>query len=162
MMSHLIMLKANEKGVIALKTKRRSETGRNFIFFIIAMFTAILFLSPPASAAKVRYKNPKIRGYALDLCQKWGKYCGKPAADSYCRSKGFRRAVNYKVRHNRPPTRVIGTGQICKSRACDRIVNVTCEKRTKRPIRKPIRGGGGDCGDKCDDTGTVQWLHDDD
>lgn len=80
----------------------------------------------PVSAAEIRYSNPQVKGYALDLCQQWGRHCGKPAASAYCRSKGYKRATKFGVRRDTPPTRVIGSGDICKSPSCDRILWVKC------------------------------------
>ena len=127
MMTGPVILKAKERVNTALKTKSRCKPGRNFIFSSIVILMAILFLSTPVSAAEARYKNPKVGKYALDYCKKWGKECGKPAANAYCRKKGYRRALRYGVKKNTPPTKVISSGQVCKAPGCDRIDYVVCE-----------------------------------
>ena len=104
-----------------------------------------------ACAAEISFAQPKIRGYALDLCAQWGKNCGKPAADAFCRNRGYKTAVDFAVRHNTPPTRVIGGGKICKKSFCDRIVAVTCKDK---------RNAGGssiDCA-KCDSAGETMQI----
>ncbi|THB77247.1 MAG: hypothetical protein D6B25_07430 [Desulfobulbaceae bacterium] len=83
---------------------------------------------PPKKKEKKLFTNPKVSGYALDYCREWGKNCGKPAADAYCKSKGYKNAATYKKVDNKPPTRVIGTGQVCNSPGCDRLSFVACEK----------------------------------
>lgn len=81
------------------------------------------------SAARTReFHNPKVRGYALDVCYAWARQCGKPAADAYCRSRGYAKALNWRSRSNAPPTRVISSGQICNKHFCGRIVWVKCSR----------------------------------
>lgn len=70
--------------------------------------------------------NPTIRGVALDVCLTWAAQCGKPAADAYCRQAGYGASISYQVRHDSPPTLVIGTGQTCTGSFCDRISQVVC------------------------------------
>jgi len=74
----------------------------------------------------ITIRNPEVNGMALDMCKKWGKECGKPAADAYCRAHGYIGALSYKVEYDTPPTRVISTGQVCNASFCDRIVEVKC------------------------------------
>jgi hypothetical protein len=100
--------------------------------------------------ADAAFKNPKVNNYALDFCRQWGEACGKPAADAFCRSKGYRESVDFAVRHDNPPTRLIGTGQICNQLFCDRIVLVTCKDRTL--------GGGGGAGGKADEAGDTMMT----
>ena len=111
----------------ALKAKSRGKSGRCFIFFAVMLAAAAFSVPRPASAAEARYNNPKVKGYALDYCRTWGQNCGRPAADAYCRSKGYRRALRYRVKQNAPPTRVIGDGRVCNAPGCDRIDWVACE-----------------------------------
>lgn len=73
-------------------------------------------------------QSPKVGGYALDLCREQGKNCGKPAADAYCRSKGFKSAKSFFVQKDSPPTKIMNGG-ICRESYCDRISSVTCNKK---------------------------------
>ncbi len=84
-------------------------------------------------AERVIIDDPQVSGYALDVCWAWGSSCGKPAADAYCRSKGFVEAVDFDVVDDSPPTRVISTRQICDHPTCDRIVTVVCTDRRRTP-----------------------------
>jgi hypothetical protein len=73
------------------------------------------------------FANPKIDGHALDWCRDWGANCGEPAAQAFCVSKGFSTLLNYAVAFDSPPTKVIGSGQICNETGCDRITKVICK-----------------------------------
>ena len=74
------------------------------------------------------YRNPTVDGYGLDFCREWGANCGKPAADAYCRSRGHKGASSYVTMPEHPPTRVIGSGEICREEFCDRIIMVMCSE----------------------------------
>jgi len=127
MMTYLYLGRAEAKINPALKTKCRGEMAEYLILFSLAILTTALCAATPVSAAEARYNHPKVSGYALDYCEKWGKACGRPAADAYCRSKGYRRALRYRVKQNAPPTRVISGGQVCSAPGCDRIDWVACD-----------------------------------
>ena len=73
------------------------------------------------------FVNPQVGGYGLDYCREWTRNCGQPAADAFCNSKGFNRAINFEVTRNNQKTRVINGGQVCDAPMCDRIARVTCE-----------------------------------
>ena len=92
----------------------------------VLMLVLIIGFSAPLHAGEVRIHDPKVDGYALDYCRDWAKNCGQPAADAYCKSRGYQKALSYKKGDNTPPTRVISSGQVCDSPHCDRMTNVTC------------------------------------
>ena len=75
---------------------------------------------------RVSFRDPKIEGHALDYCREWGRNCGKPAADAFCRSRGYLRADSFRVRRGSPPTMTIGDRKLCRASHCDRISEVVC------------------------------------
>ena len=79
-----------------------------------------------ASDEGVRFPDPLVDGVPLDYCLHWGRDCGRPAADAWCRARGFAAASAFEVRLQSPPTRVLATGQVCDEVHCDRMVSVTC------------------------------------
>lgn len=85
----------------------------------------------PSPVKKTFYK-PKWNGNRLDWCVNWAQGCGKPAANAYCKAKGyFKGATAWKMQPNigaSQPTRLIGTGAVCDQGFCDGFQYVTCKK----------------------------------
>ena len=105
----------------------------------ILIVIATTLATRPVLAAEVQYKNPRFDGYALDYCRNWAVECGKPAADAYCHKKGYKRATQFRVKKDSPPTRVIGSGKVCTAPSCDRIAWVACA--ADGVYRNPMVGG---------------------
>lgn len=78
--------------------------------------------------AGIRIDNPTVDGLALDYCKTWSVDCGPPAADAWCQSKGYRAAVDFTLALGRPPTKIIGDGQVCNESFCGAIVSVICSQ----------------------------------
>lgn len=88
--------------------------------------------TPAAQTRKVIcqvFRKPMVGKYRLDACLKLNKDCGKPAADAFCRSKGFRQARNCQI-DNKPtlPTFIIGTRSTCVQSFCKGFEMVECIK----------------------------------
>jgi len=84
-----------------------------------------------ASAGTTNYHNPQWQGNRLDLCLNWGKDCGKPAANAFCKAKGFDKSTGHIADPNigaATPTRLIGTGALCDQGYCDGFKTITCYK----------------------------------
>ena len=79
--------------------------------------------------AKVFY-YPRYRGYRLDWCKVFEHQCGGPAAKSFCKSKGFKKAVSWK-KQNHPgvSTMTISQNAICNPdhHRCDSFVSIKCK-----------------------------------
>lgn len=74
------------------------------------------------------FANPQVDGVALDVCKYWANECGKPAADAFCQRNGYATSIAHETRNGMPPTRVIGSGQICDGGFCGRIISATCSR----------------------------------
>jgi len=77
------------------------------------------------------FNNPRINGVRLDWCRRWSQQCGRPAANAFCRRRGYARAVSHRqaVDIGRwTQTRIITTGQICSANFCDGFRHITCER----------------------------------
>jgi hypothetical protein len=90
---------------------------------------------PRALAAQEGFREPRIKGNRLDWCLGWGKECGQPAADEFCRQQGYKSALRFEVAKAIGPTQVIGTGETCTVPACDGFLYITCTQ-APRPAEK--------------------------
>jgi len=115
-----------------LKNLFNSKVVTATILFMLAVF---VFL--PQSAMATRYINyqsktfvyPKINNMYVDHCLYWGKQCGQPAANEFCRIKGYEKAIEHQWRYKKP-TRTLGSGQVCNiNRGCGAISRVQCVKK---------------------------------
>jgi len=86
---------------------------------------------PPPPVMRRTFSKPRIGGLRLDWCKYWARQCGRPAADAYCRRRGYRRAVSWGMAVDIgrwTDTRVIGTGQVCRGNFCDGFRYITCTR----------------------------------
>ena len=124
-------------------------------FPIAALIMGLTFLGGmlPANAEVKQYLKPKIDGYRLDWCYKWGIQCGEAAADRFCKSRGFEQSVSFAIAEDigaTNPTKVMGTGQICEDPFCDGFSKISCEREDEEDVeeevetkffKKPLMGG---------------------
>lgn len=88
---------------------------------------------PPPPPSNQVFNNPTVNGIALDHCLNYAKNCGKPSADSFCRSQGFSTATAYTEGANVTKTIVPNDGLICDSSklgyaGCGPMASVTCTR----------------------------------
>ena len=145
--------------------------GRIFIGFLVLL----AFLTSPSQADERTFKKPKTGSYRVDWCYKWAKQCGEPAANRYCKTKGYDEATDFEKAEDigdEFPTKVLGTGQICDDESCDGFKFITCDRSDEedtsdepiysdKEFNKPNLAGfrihfcfvpGGGCGQKAADT----------
>lgn len=82
-----------------------------------------------AAAAEIYTGVPAAGGNRIDICFEWGMQCEGEAADAWCKSQGFTRALEWEIDHDigaQHPTLVIGSGQVCAEAHCDGYFSITC------------------------------------
>ena len=74
------------------------------------------------------FQNPAWNGSRLDACKSFGKDCGKPAADAFCVSQGFRSSSSSVLDSTpgRGKTRIISNNQLCDSNFCVGFQMIVC------------------------------------
>ena len=91
---------------------------------------ALVPQAQPRSAGPKVFENPTINGVRVDRCMKWGPTgCGAPAANYWCRSKGYARAVDSEWKTG-PPTVFQdpeSSVKICDLFFCGGFTKVVCE-----------------------------------
>lgn len=84
----------------------------------------------PASANQA-FQYPVHEIYRLNYCLTFGKGCGEPAANAWCKTQGFNRASKWMIDENIGslfPTIVIGENRVCSQFVCDGFQEITCAK----------------------------------
>jgi len=95
------------------------------------------FISNLSASDTIKIDNPKIKGIALDWCKTWGVDCGKPAADYFCKYKGYEESILFEEEHDIGYTRILKTGQICNDKFCDSFKFITCKKQNYKRFLQP-------------------------
>lgn len=87
--------------------------------------------APTPTVASESFRYPVQDIYRLNFCLHWKSDCGEPAAQAWCRAKGFARASAWKIDQNIGslfPTIVMGDQRICAQFVCDGFLEITCSK----------------------------------
>ena len=95
--------------------------------FLSACLVGVSIFSSNLVGKTVKIINPKVGGIALDWCKTWGHGCGAPAANYYCRVKGYLYAVDFAKDPHIGYTKILKTGQICNANFCDSFKYITCK-----------------------------------
>ena len=94
-----------------------------------ATLTAALCWVGAAGAAEIYIGLPHVGQYRVDICFEWGMQCSGEAADAWCRSHGYTRALEWEIDQDigaKSPTLVIGSGQVCAEAHCDGYYSIDC------------------------------------
>ncbi len=70
------------------------------------------------------FANPKVHGYMVDKCLYRGRNCGKPSADKFCQSEGYRNADSYRTTYARTSW-YQKEGRVCTNN-CEALTAVQC------------------------------------
>lgn len=127
---------------LSCSTNPSTPAIRRMTMKTMSLFLSLTFLLFPLLATAKTFDNPQVNGYGLDYCREWGKNCGLPAATAFCKSKGYEKAVSFKVVENNQKTRVINGGQVCDAPSCDRISRVTCKPKQVTINNPQVNGYG--------------------
>lgn len=87
------------------------------------------------------FAPPMIRGVVLDWCRHFGRDCGKPAADLFCREQQFDQASSFSIDQSAGergiPTLVFGDGALCQGPQCSGFRQITCTRAVAAQPRVP-------------------------
>ena len=90
---------------------------------------AAYVVTDPAQGEDKTYRKPRWMDQRLDWCFVWGKDCGQPAADHFCRRRRFSGAKDFRAEPNvgtYEPTRLAGSNQVCNQPFCTGFEYITC------------------------------------
>jgi uncharacterized caspase-like protein len=92
----------------------------------------VALVGPPQSqpAGSKLFENPTINGIRIDRCLRPGAQgCYGPAANFWCRSKGFARATSWSTQNIQPTVfqDPKGSGKICDLFFCSGFSKIVCE-----------------------------------
>lgn len=76
------------------------------------------------------FDNPYYGDYRLDWCLSWGDDCGEPAAEAFCKLKGYDVATDFDPAPDIgaiSPTYVIKAGRVCNREFCDGFEQIRCK-----------------------------------
>lgn len=101
-------------------------------------------------------REPRIGELHLSKCLRRARQCGAPAANAYCRSKGYEHAQSFELSYpgQRGPTVSLADGRQCTG-LCGSFNEITCKNRLERTFVNPqLRGApldscrrfGAECG----------------
>jgi hypothetical protein len=79
----------------------------------------------------VTYFSPELKVRSgdtvqLDWCREWATNCGAPAAEAFCVSKGWARAVDFAAKPNVGLTVIISDKRICNVPGCTGFATIAC------------------------------------
>jgi hypothetical protein len=73
------------------------------------------------------FELPRTQGFLVDWCLVRGQSCGEAAASQWCQANGFKAAVDWEqAKAVSEPTRSMGDGAVCQTKACSAFQSITC------------------------------------
>ncbi|MFO1133335.1 MAG: hypothetical protein U1E16_15160 [Hyphomicrobiales bacterium] len=105
---------------------------------------SFLFSASQAFAGTETFFKPKQGGNRLDWCLDWSTGCGAPAANAWCKAKGFETATSFSQAPDiglKHPTRLLSSGAVCDQGFCDGFAQITCASAGGTTFANPKQGG---------------------
>ena len=122
--------------------KGQGELGGRQVFRktlpALALALGIFALAPRAAADEIRIDNPAVDGVPVDWCRAWGQGCGWPSAHTFCRDRGFERALRYEI-FNPGRTYLMSGDNFCTGSTCTAFQSVTCKTGQAAAATAPTR-----------------------
>jgi hypothetical protein len=94
----------------------------------------------------VLYQRPTIVAengltHWVDVCREWGRNCGQPAADAFCRKQDRAKpdAVDFTVRAGAGLTAIVSDGRLCRGSHCVGFEKITCAERGRYDSERALR-----------------------
>jgi hypothetical protein len=79
------------------------------------------------AGASIRiYTLPQQDGYLLSACLNNGDTCGKPIADAWCQSNGYREALTFERERREAVARVLNSSAFCDGPVCETFRQIKC------------------------------------
>jgi hypothetical protein len=99
-------------------------------FVIASAALAAVVLAGTAAQAEKRFfiVANNSDGYGVDRCLASGAVCGKAAANSYCRSHEFTRALSFRKVDRDDITGAIPATGACRNPNCNDFVAIECSR----------------------------------
>jgi hypothetical protein len=81
------------------------------------------------------FVNPAARDIRLDVCLTYGRDCGQPVADEFCRQSGMGSPIAFYPDPvpGHSPTRTIGSGEECRGTHCTGFQMIICGRVPAKP-----------------------------
>lgn len=117
------------------------------IVSLLVLLIALCSWPTPSAAVETSqsFVAPTIKDFRLDWCRNWGEGCGGPAAELFCREKGFDKATRWSIDPNVGargiPTLVFGDGRLCQGPNCAGFRVIVCARGVAEappPRPKPV------------------------
>jgi hypothetical protein len=86
-------------------------------------------ITPPPTNASSIFTNPMYNGFRLDWCRIFENECGAPAANAFCRARGFSGVGAFKFQASPGvSTMTVGQNSVCDPQwhRCDSFGSITC------------------------------------
>ena len=114
------------------------------ISLLVVLIGLCGWFSPAVAVeASQSFVAPVIKDFRLDWCRNWGAACGGPAADLFCKEKGFDKATRWSIEPNVGargiPTLVFGDGRLCNAPNCSGFRVIVCARVAAVPAKPTIK-----------------------
>jgi len=94
----------------------------------LAASTAVLLSTAAHAEKRVFIVANNADGYGIDRCLASSASCGEAAANSYCRTREFARALSYRKVDRDDITGAVPSSGSCRGAPCDNFVAIECAR----------------------------------